>query len=373
MSRKAVSQKVCLAAFAVLVMVGSAQAGPLYWSGSNSWDTATTDWSSVQGGGPGVYTDSAWSSGADATFEGRAGTVSVTTSTPIPGVNSITFTTDGYLLSGGTLTLTGTTGAGNGTMITTGTGTDTIASVIAGSVPLVKYGSGTLVLSNTADTYTGSTFINGGVLDVLALANSSTASSLGAGSAIFLNGNATLQFTGSVAASASSNRTLTLGSPNANTLDASGSVAAYFNGTLNYAETGINQRAGADRHQHGSQHAGVADRQRHRRHHLAHQERHWHVGPHRRQHLHRRHAAQRRGVEFRQRRARPQRHHRVHRQCDLAVERHQYPGHLEPLEDRRRHDCHLRHRRQQYCHVQQRADVWNREVRRDRQDRHRHA
>ena len=52
-------------------------------------------------------------------------------------VNSITFSTDGYDLSGGTLNLTGTGG-----VITTGSGSDTISSNLTGNVGLTKLGAG---------------------------------------------------------------------------------------------------------------------------------------------------------------------------------------------------------------------------------------
>jgi autotransporter-associated beta strand protein len=127
-----------------------------YWTGSGTWAPSTSaTWSATSGG---TY-NQAWTPGADAIFEGTAGTVTVA-SDGVSSVNSITFNTDGYTLTGtGAITLTG-----NGS-ITTGAGTDTVNCPIAGSAGLTKNGAGTLVLSGT-NTYTGGTTINAGTLQV---------------------------------------------------------------------------------------------------------------------------------------------------------------------------------------------------------------
>ena len=104
---------------------GSVWGADLYWSGTGTWDNGTsTNWG-VTPGGP--YNVSAWVSGANAIFEGTAGTVTI--SGTIASVGSITFTTDGYTLQTGVLTLTGADGN-----ITTGAGTNTINAVIGGTV-----------------------------------------------------------------------------------------------------------------------------------------------------------------------------------------------------------------------------------------------
>jgi autotransporter-associated beta strand protein len=137
-----------------------------YWTGTGTWDTSTTTtWAATSGG---TYSQ-AWTAGADAIFEGTAGTVTVA-SAGVSSVNSITFNTDGYTLSGtGAITLTG-----NGS-ITTGAGTDTINCPLAGSVGMTKNGAGTLILSGM-NTYTGGTTINAGTLQV---GNGGTTGSLG--------------------------------------------------------------------------------------------------------------------------------------------------------------------------------------------------
>ena len=142
------------AAFAV----PAAQAGALYFSdagGPLTWDeSSTSDWSSTSGGPYG----SLWADSSDAYFEGTAGTVNV--SGGINAVNSLNFNTDGYTLNGGTINLTGPGG-----LITTGTGTDTIGSLLTGSVGLTKLGAGMLVV-NAANTYSGNTNVTNGTLQI---------------------------------------------------------------------------------------------------------------------------------------------------------------------------------------------------------------
>ena len=126
-----------------------------YWTGTGTWAPSATKWATTSGG---TYAQ-AWTAGADAIFEGTAGTVTVA-SAGVSSVNSIAFNTDGYTLTGtGAITLTG-----NGS-VTTGAGTDTINCPLAGSVGLTKNGAGTLILSGT-NTYTGNTTINAGMLQV---------------------------------------------------------------------------------------------------------------------------------------------------------------------------------------------------------------
>jgi autotransporter-associated beta strand protein len=145
-----------LLALAVLTLGLAGQANAAVYftdaGGPNPWDTTTANWATTPGG---TY-DQLWVSG-DAHFEGTAGTVNVATP---GGVTSITFDVTNYILSGGTITMTGA--GGN---ITTGAGTDTISSAIAGSVGLTKQGAGTLILSS-AQSYAGPTIINNGTLQL---------------------------------------------------------------------------------------------------------------------------------------------------------------------------------------------------------------
>ncbi len=168
-----------------------------YWTGTGTWDTGTTTWSATSGS---AY-NQAWTAGADAIFEGTAGTVTVA-STGVSSVNSITFNTDGYTLTGtGAITLTG-----NGS-ITTGAGTDTINCPIAGSVGLTKNGAGTLILSGT-NTYTGNTTINAGTLQV---GNGGTTGSISGNvanyGALVFNRSDSVVFTGNISGGGSLTKT----------------------------------------------------------------------------------------------------------------------------------------------------------------------
>jgi fibronectin-binding autotransporter adhesin len=146
----------------VVSLTSNASAGSLEWAGSttglatgtsNDWDSATTaNWSDgiglVNWPAPGGTDD-------DAVFGGTAGTVTITTAT----ANDITFNTSGYDLTGGTLTLNGTTPT-----LTTGDGINaTISSAIDGASGLVKSGGGSLTLTS-ANLYSGGTTLSGGTL-----------------------------------------------------------------------------------------------------------------------------------------------------------------------------------------------------------------
>ena len=135
--------------------------GDRYWRGSGIWDDGFSQNWGTNSGGP--YNTAKWSNACDARFEGTAGTVSV--SGTIDCVNSITFTTDGYTLTGGVINLTGIGGK-----ITTGAGTDTISSRITGSAGLTKLGSGTLRLTGW-NTYTGTTNVAAGTLELTGQTN----------------------------------------------------------------------------------------------------------------------------------------------------------------------------------------------------------
>jgi autotransporter-associated beta strand protein len=146
----------------VVSLTPNAFAASLEWAGSstglatgasNDWDSATTaNWSDgiglVNWPTPGGTDD-------DAVFGGTAGTVTITTVT----ANDIAFNTNGYTLTGGTLTLNGTTPT-----LTTGGGIDaTVSSTIDGTTGLVKSGGGSLTISS-ANLYSGGTTLSGGTL-----------------------------------------------------------------------------------------------------------------------------------------------------------------------------------------------------------------
>ena len=151
-------------AFVSLVVIAlspSAQADTYNWNGlttggatgtSNTWDTATANWT-----GFGTTWPATTTTDDDAVFAGTAGTVTIATG----GVsaNSLTFSTTGYAIGGAALTLNGTTPT-----LTAGTGISaTLSSVISGAAGLTKAGEGILTLS-AANNFTGVTNINAGTL-----------------------------------------------------------------------------------------------------------------------------------------------------------------------------------------------------------------
>jgi autotransporter-associated beta strand protein len=77
--------------------------------------------------------------------------------------NGLRFETDGYSVTGGTISLAGASSANN--TITVTTGTATINSTLAGSTGLTKSGSGTLRLGGS-NTFTGGTTLSTGTLRI---------------------------------------------------------------------------------------------------------------------------------------------------------------------------------------------------------------
>lgn len=116
--------------------------------GSGTWSaTGGTDWS----GGT-------WDPAQPGVFAGTAGAVTVEGVTAEKGLS---FDVGGYVLTGGTLSLTGTSLAAN--TIATVSGTTTINTVLAGSAGLGKSGGGTLLLGG-ANTLTGTIDVGAGTV-----------------------------------------------------------------------------------------------------------------------------------------------------------------------------------------------------------------
>ena len=147
---------------ATLVLANSARAAQFTWDGgSATWDTTTTNWTSLAWGN---------TNADEAVFGGSAGTVTINTGSGVIA-NRLTFNSDGYLINSNVaadaLTLAGTvvTGATPAT-ITVGSGlTSTINAIVAGTVGFTKASAGTLIL-NGANTYSGTTTLGGGTLRV---------------------------------------------------------------------------------------------------------------------------------------------------------------------------------------------------------------
>uniref|UniRef100_UPI003B9EE8FD autotransporter-associated beta strand repeat-containing protein n=4 Tax=Ochrobactrum quorumnocens TaxID=271865 RepID=UPI003B9EE8FD len=128
--------------------------------GDGTWDAATSNWTGADG-----QNNTPWFDDTFAVFAGSAGTVTIDAGFA-PSVNGMQFMNDGYLLTGGALTLAGYGDqliiVGDGSLQSSSM-TATIASVIEGSEGLRKSGAGQLVL--TADnTYTGTTTVTEGLL-----------------------------------------------------------------------------------------------------------------------------------------------------------------------------------------------------------------
>ena len=157
---------VCVVAFVAAPVL----AAPMYSSGAGGpyvWDNATTPVWSAASGGPYTSTFGGYN---DAVFEGAGAAVTVA------GVNanSMTFTADGYVLSGGTITL-GSPSGGPGVTVDAG-----LTAVIhaplsragSGQPYMTKRGDGLLVLDGAGSTaqglaaYQGTLEIAGGSLAV---------------------------------------------------------------------------------------------------------------------------------------------------------------------------------------------------------------
>jgi fibronectin-binding autotransporter adhesin len=131
---------------------GAGLGGTGTWNTSSNWFNGTSE--------------VPWSAGSDAIFTGSAGTV--TLDAP-QSAASVSFKSDGYIITGSTLTMGPTPANYNvdAGMIAT------INSTIAGSATMTKIGAGTLILGNTSNTNTatsseGGWRIEGGTLRITA-------------------------------------------------------------------------------------------------------------------------------------------------------------------------------------------------------------
>jgi autotransporter-associated beta strand protein len=193
--------------------------------GDGAWQAgpgANDNWTDVNG-----TVNAPFANGSFAVFEGAAGAVTVDNSLARVKAAGMQLATDGYVISGGPITLV-ETGSGSGTaIIRVGDGapdgagfTATINSVLQGAVGLEKTDLGTLVLTGP-NTYTGGTAIDGGTLRVSADNN------LGAASGPLSFDGGTLATT----ASLSTGRTTTLNA-GGGTFDVAGGTTLTMNGVI---------------------------------------------------------------------------------------------------------------------------------------------
>ena len=154
-------------------------ANSLVDGGNGTWDAATSNWTVSDG-----TTNGLWAAGTNvATFQATAGTVTVSSPQSIGG---LTFNTDGYTLSGGTLS-----GAAPTNTLTAGTGINaTVGSVLAGSNVFDKAGAGAITLTG-ANTYSGATTVSAGTLilgNVAALGSTAAGTTVSSGATLALPG-----------------------------------------------------------------------------------------------------------------------------------------------------------------------------------------
>lgn len=163
---------------AVNLVVDESDSALQFWNGSTTTATGSveggdgtwtanpgsTNWTTVSGTIPRS------SNGGFAIFQGSAGTVTIDTGDGDVTASGLQFVTSGYVLTGGTLTLTGDEPA----TIRVGDGTEdgaatiaTIESVIAGTSGLNKTDLGTLILSGE-NTYSGGTILSAGTVQITA-------------------------------------------------------------------------------------------------------------------------------------------------------------------------------------------------------------
>eukprot|EP01031_Cornospumella_fuschlensis_P017682 gene17682-21627_t len=122
--------------------------------GTGNWNLSTGNW--WDGVSPTL--DGSWLNAADtAIFTGTSGLVTLSSGIV---ANRLDFASNGYVLTGGDLTLQGTAP----TLSAGFAETATINSLIQGVAGLTKAGGGTVRLGNTGNTYTGITTISNGSL-----------------------------------------------------------------------------------------------------------------------------------------------------------------------------------------------------------------
>ena len=137
--------------------------------GDGTWQNSTgnNNWTEVTGAINAAFTDAAF-----AIFSAAPGTVSVDNSLGAVSASGMQFASNGYVITGGDLTLVGPQSVirvGDGTAAGAGF-TSTIETNLIGTTQLVKTDLGTLVLTG-ANSYTGGTLVDAGTLRISSDAN----------------------------------------------------------------------------------------------------------------------------------------------------------------------------------------------------------
>ncbi|GJE37731.1 beta strand repeat-containing protein [Methylobacterium persicinum] len=131
--------------------------------GNGTWDATAKNWTNGQGS-----TSEIFGANGLGIFSGTAGKVTVGNGTT-PSVAGLSFKTDGYEITGGSIALVGfnnntTTRNSVDDKTVVGGGTATISSTLTGTQKIDKAGNGTLILSGNNDAYTGNVLVSAGTL-----------------------------------------------------------------------------------------------------------------------------------------------------------------------------------------------------------------
>jgi autotransporter-associated beta strand protein len=167
--------------------------------GSGTWSTLAPQWKDRS---------TIWVQDAVGIFDGTGG--SVTVSGTVGVAAGLDFRTNGYTVTGGTMTLRGHTRATNAITVASGV-TSSIASALTGTTGLTKLGSGVLALAGTGTALGGGLAIEAGMLT---LGAGGTTGSISGSTAITVAAGGTLGF----------NRTDGYGGAFANAISGSGAI-----------------------------------------------------------------------------------------------------------------------------------------------------
>jgi autotransporter-associated beta strand protein len=180
----------------LLALSGAAHAAPFTWSGAASstasWTIDATNWTNATG----TPWDAANGPTNISVFNSASGTATVADQVY---TNGLTFSAANGLVTGGTVTLSGT-----GVLMTVATGTSTLASTVTGS-GFSKQGTGTLILSASNTFGSGTMTFGTGASTNLGYITMANGRALGNYSTINLAGNNTavagINLTGGITAS----------------------------------------------------------------------------------------------------------------------------------------------------------------------------